>query len=170
MIKNSLLPKASLTNASLSQASITESAPRSKMAYGRAQQQKGFTLIEVMVALAILAVVAVAASRASSAYLRSVDILKTRTLAHFVAQNTAADLRINQTWLSDDQTKKVSEQGREWQVVMTVGDTMTPAINKVTIAVAPIVDGTVQNSVTDLTVMVSKANTASTTDLRGAGQ
>lgn len=164
------LPKGSLSKGCLSQTSLTQSVPRSKIAYGRTQQQSGFTLIEVMVALAILAVVAVAASRASSAYLRSVDILKTRTLAHFVAQNTAADLRINQTWLSDNQTKKVSEQGREWQVVMTVGETMTPAINKVTIAVAPIVDGTVQNSVTDLTVMVSKANTASTTDLRGAGQ
>lgn len=180
MTKKPILPKDSLPKSSLSQASLSkgclsqtslsQSAPRSKIAYGRAQQQSGFTLIEVMVALAILAVVAVAASRASSAYLRSVDILKTRTLAHFVAQNTAADLRINQTWLSDNQTKKVSEQGREWQVVMTVGETMTPAINKVTIAVAPIVDGTVQNSVTDLTVMVSKANTASTTDLRGAGQ
>ena len=61
------------------------------------RSERGFTLIEVMVALAILAVVAVAASRASSAYLSSVDILKTRTLAHFVAQNAAADLRIQQT-------------------------------------------------------------------------
>ena len=62
--------------------------------------ESGFTLIEVMVALAILAVVAVAASRASSAYLSSVDVLRTRTLAHFVAQNAAADLRIQETWLT----------------------------------------------------------------------
>lgn len=55
--------------------------------------ESGFTLIEVMVALAILAVVAVAASRASSAYLSSVETLRTRTLAHFVAQNAASDLK-----------------------------------------------------------------------------
>ena len=55
----------------------------------KSKHESGFTLIEVMVALAILAVVAVAASRASSAYLSSVDILRTRTLAHFVAQNAA---------------------------------------------------------------------------------
>lgn len=117
--------------------------------------QGGFTLIEVMVALAILAVAAVAASRASSAYLRSVETLKTRTLAHFVAQNTAADLRINQTWLTSDQRKKVSEQGEEWQVVMSVSDTMTPAVKSVRISVAPIVEGESKNTVTDLTVMIS---------------
>lgn len=143
--------------------------PRSNIAKLRSQPQSGFTLIEVMVALAILAVVAVAASRASSAYLRSVDILRTKTLAHFVAQNAAADLRINETWLSDDQSKKITEQGREWQVVMTVEKTMTPAINKVTISVAPIVEDSVKNSVTDLTVMVSRGGKGSNTDLRGAG-
>lgn len=117
--------------------------------------QRGFTLIEVMVALAILAVVAVAASRASAGYLRSVETLKTRTLAHFVAQNAAADLRINKTWLSGDQSQRVSEQGRDWQVLMSVGKTMTPVVNKVTISVAPIEDGVVKNNVTDLTVMIS---------------
>lgn len=119
-------------------------------------QQVGFTLIEVMVALAILAVVAVAASRASSAYLRSVETLRTRTLAHFVAQNTASELQIQQIWLSGDQRKKVSAQGGEWQVVLRVSDTMSPSIKAVNIAVAPIEDGVVKNTATDLTVMISQ--------------
>ena len=97
------------------------------------RRESGFTLIEVMVALAILAVVAVAASRASSAYLSSVDILRTRTLAHFVAQNAAAD----------------------WQISMTVGDAITPALKEVNIAVSPIIDGQTRTSVTDITVMLS---------------
>lgn len=118
------------------------------------RRESGFTLIEVMVALAILAVVAVAASRASSAYLRSVDILRTRTLAHFVAQNTAAELRIQDTWLSANQTQMVSAQGREWQVAMTVNNSISPALKQINISVAPVIDGQARAAVTDIDVLL----------------
>ncbi len=119
------------------------------------KHENGFTLIEVMVALAILAVVAVAASRASSAYLSSVDILRTRTLAHFVAQNAAADLRIQESWLTANKTQTINAQGRDWQVTMTVSDAITPALKKVNIAVAPIIDGQPRTVVTDINIMLS---------------
>ena len=119
------------------------------------QRESGFTLIEVMVALAILAVVAVAASRASSAYLSSVDVLRTRTLAHFVAQNAAADLRINETWLTENRTQTVNAQGRDWQVTMTLADTLTPALKEVHITVAPMIDGQARPVVTDINMMLS---------------
>ena len=119
------------------------------------KHESGFTLIEVMVALAILAVVAVAASRASSAYLSSVDVLRTRTLAHFVAQNAAADLRIQETWLTANRTQTINAQGRDWQVVMTVNDAITPALKEVNIAVAPIIDGQTRTAVTDINVILS---------------
>lgn len=121
------------------------------------KHESGFTLIEVMVALAILAVVAVAASRASSAYLSSVDVLRTRTLAHFVAQNAAADLRIQETWLTANRTQTINAQGRDWQVVMTVNDAITPALKEVNIAVAPIIDGQTRTTVTDINVILSNA-------------
>ncbi|MBE8608514.1 type II secretion system minor pseudopilin GspI [Psychrobacter sp. FME2] len=121
------------------------------------KHESGFTLIEVMVALAILAVVAVAASRASSAYLSSVDVLRTRTLAHFVAQNAAADLRIQETWLTANRTQTINAQGRDWQVVMTVSDAITPALKEVNIAVAPIIDGQTRTAVTDINVILSNA-------------
>lgn len=117
-------------------------------------REGGFTLIEVMVALAILAVVAVAASRASSAYLNSVDILRTRTLAQFVAQNAAADLRIQKTGLTANRSQKINAQGREWQVDMTVSNSVTPALKNVNIAVAPIIDGQTRTAVTDIDVVL----------------
>ena len=121
------------------------------------KREHGFTLIEVMVALAILAVVAVAASRASSAYLSSVDVLRTRTLAQFVAQNAAADLRIQDTWLTTNKTQTINAQGRDWQVTMTVANAITPALKQVNIAVAPIIDGQTGSAVTDINVMLSNA-------------
>lgn len=132
-----------------------------KPAASTRQAERGFTLIEVMVALAILAVVAVAASRASSAYLSSVDVLKTRTLAHFVAQNAAADLRIQQTWLTANSTQTINAQGRDWQVLMSVANTLSPALKEVNISVAPIIDGETRRVVTDITVIISNPETAS---------
>jgi len=110
-----------------------------------------------MVALAILAVVAVAASRASSAYLSSVEVLRTRTLAHFVAQNVAADLRIQESWLTANSTQTMDTQGRTWQVVMTVNSTLSPALKEVNISVAPIIDGQVRSAVTDIDVILGNA-------------
>ena len=121
------------------------------------KHERGFTLIEVMVALAILAVVAVAASRASSAYLSSVDVLRTRTLAQFVAQNAAADLRIQDTWLTANKTQTINAQGRDWQVRMTATDAITPALKQVNIAVTPIIDGQTRSAVTDINVILSNA-------------
>ncbi|OLF36154.1 type II secretion system minor pseudopilin GspI [Psychrobacter sp. Cmf 22.2] len=121
------------------------------------KREGGFTLIEVMVALAILAVVAVAASRASSAYLSSVEVLRTRTLAHFVAQNAAADLRIQESWLTANSTQTMDAQGRTWQVAMTVNNTLSPALKEVNISVAPIIDGQVRSAVTDIDVILGNA-------------
>ncbi len=136
---------------------LAENTPSSSkpMITSISKRESGFTLIEVMVALAILAVVAVAASRASSAYLNSVDVLRTRTLAHFVAQNAASDLRIQETWLTTNSTQAITAQGRDWQVAMTVADTLTPALKEINITVAPIVDGQARTVVTDINVMVS---------------
>lgn len=154
MIRLSKLPVNFSTKASEDVPSKSSSKPLSKSSL-KSTRESGFTLIEVMVALAILAVVAVAASRASSAYLSSVDILRTRTLAHFVAQNAAADLQIQESWLTANRTQTLNAQGRDWQVVMTVGDTISPALKQVTIAVAPIIDGQTGRAVTDIKVVLN---------------
>lgn len=139
----------------LKTAPTTTVADHSSLTPTASKRESGFTLIEVMVALAILAVVAVAASRASSAYLNSVDVLQTRTLAHFVAQNAAADLHIQKTWLTANRTQAVTAQGRDWQVAMIVANTLSPALKEVNITVAPIVDGQARTVVTDISVIIS---------------
>lgn len=81
--------------------------------------EQGFTLIEVMVALAILAVVAVTAARTSMGYLQTFDGMKQRTLAHFVAQNAAVQLKLNDAWLTAPKTEKIQQQGKTWQISYT---------------------------------------------------
>lgn len=119
--------------------------------------QKGFTLLEVMVALTILSVVAISASQASRSYINSVGNMKMRTLANYVAQNTVSELHIQQTWLDSQTTKQLEAQGEIWQVVITpTDDPNIKTLKHIRVAVAPIKDGQVKNTVVTLDSVLTK--------------
>jgi general secretion pathway protein I len=73
-------------------APLTVKFPRDSFAAGRAQ--RGFTLIEVLVALAIVAVALLAALRAVGAMAQNNAELRMRLLAQISAENRIAELRI----------------------------------------------------------------------------
>lgn len=119
--------------------------------------QKGFTLLEVMVALTILSVVAISASQASRSYINSVGNMKMRTLANYVAQNTVSELHIQQTWLDSQTTKQLEAQGETWQVVITpTDDPNIKTLKHIRVAVAPVKDGQVKNTVVTLDSVLTK--------------
>jgi len=122
------------------------------------QHQQGFTLLEVMVALAILAVVAISASQASRSYVQSVDNMKTRTFGYYVAQNILAELRVQKTWLTASDTRQIASQGRQWQVVISPQTTQTSQgfVQPIHIRVAPIVDGSPKKDVVDIDAVLVK--------------
>lgn len=65
----------------------------------RAKQRAGFTLVEVLVALAIIAIALLAAMRAAGQGTNNVGELRSRLLAGWVAENLLAEHRARRDWL-----------------------------------------------------------------------
>lgn len=99
-------------------------------------RSKGFTLLEVMVALAIFAVVALALSKVSRQYAQSTENATLRTQAMFVAQNEAALMTINQQVLQGSASSQITAQGQTWQVDKTAQSTISPKVQRIEIRVA----------------------------------
>ena len=115
-------------------------------------KSKGFTLLEVMVALAIFAVAAVALTKVAMQYTQSTSNAILRTKAQFVAMNEVALMEINQEWLQGTQSKQVASQGETWQIDKSAQSTVSPNVQKVDLQVS-LYDsdkGKVQNGITHL--------------------
>lgn len=98
---------------------------------------RGFTLIEVMVALAILAVALAAASRASAMMADSSTELRQRLLASWVAQNRLAELQARRVWRDAGTHEGEAEQaGLKMTWRETVSATPNPAFRRIEISVS----------------------------------
>ena len=99
---------------------------------------KGFTLLEVMVALAIFAVAAIAVTKVGMNFTQSIGQMNDRTFAHFVAMNELAALEINGSWPEGTGEKIVDEQGQQWQVSHQVYSTISENVSRIEIIVATV--------------------------------
>lgn len=98
---------------------------------------RAFTLIEVLVALAILAVALAAGMRAVAQSADAATSLKMRTLALWVAQNRLAQAQLDDPWpargtASGDEIQAGTRLA--WRE--TVSDTPNPAFRKIEIVVS----------------------------------
>lgn len=69
------------------------------MAKSRCARRKGFTLVEVLVALAIVSIALLSALRAAGQGTNNVGELRSRLLAGWVAENLLAEHRARADWL-----------------------------------------------------------------------
>ncbi len=102
----------------------------------RAARCEGFTLIEVLVALFILAIALAAVMRNLTGAITTTGALRDRTLALWVAENrlTRAEAIVHWPPLGRRHTK-AREDGRRFRVVTKVVTTPLPEIRRVRITV-----------------------------------
>lgn len=79
-------------------------------------RKKGFTLVEVLVALAVLTIALAAVMRALSQGIDTSSSLRDRAIAMWVAQNRLVTHQIKKEWPGLDTTEGTSTMGgREWR-------------------------------------------------------
>jgi len=103
---------------------------------------RGFTLIEVMVALSVFSLAALAALQAASGHLTGLSALQDKTFAQYVASNRLAELSLENQWPLEDKRRGQQEQaGVTWYWQQQVAETVTPNVVAVTVTVMKKQDG-----------------------------
>lgn len=102
----------------------------------RASRTRGFTMIEVLVALAIIAIALAASLRAVGALASSEADLHRRLLAGWSADNTLAQLRLSHTWPDIGEQQFDCSQGNlQLLCVERVSATPNPVFRRVEVSV-----------------------------------
>ena len=104
----------------------------------RADGSRGFTLIEVMVALAVFSLAVLALIRLEGATARGASILDDTLVANLVARNVAIDAVTEGKVPTSGRTSGVEvNAGRPWQWTRIVAPTGDARIVRIDVAVSP---------------------------------
>jgi general secretion pathway protein I len=113
--------------------------------FSRPLKQAGFTLLEVMIALAIFAVVSGALIRNAAQTVSQTAIVQQRTVAYWVAENqlneTRGQPRNEDSFPSLGSDRfSVTMAGQDWEVLMDVESTDNPDMRRLIVSVSPASD------------------------------
>ncbi len=96
----------------------------------------GFTLLEVLVALLVLAIALVALVRTAALEARALAQVRDATLAQWVAANVLAEVRLSEARPAPGRRRGDAEMGgRRWRWVLDVATTEEPSIQRLDVAV-----------------------------------
>ena len=124
----------------------------------------GFTLVELMVALVVVATVATTVYTRSSDTIGQIALLERRTLARWVAENEIERARLARhaareeaiPLASGSTRRRVTLGGREWSVVATANTTSHPWLRRVQYTVFAIEDGDEVGPVDGITAFIGQ--------------
>lgn len=96
------------------------------------KNEDGFSLIEALVALAVLAIATVGLIRTVEAHIDSTRAMEQRSAAQWVAENRLAELELGLSGAD-----QVEMMGQQWRVAVAAKRTDDPEIQQVLIQVYP---------------------------------
>jgi general secretion pathway protein I len=98
--------------------------------------RRGFTLIEVLIALAVVALALLGLTRVAALQVRDFDALRERTLAGWVAANVLEETRLAAAMPSTGRSDgRVELAARSWRWTRDVSTTPDPSVRRVDIKV-----------------------------------
>ena len=106
---------------------------------------RGFTLVELLVALVVVAMTAMTVSSAVGNIVSQTYVLERRAVAHWVAENQLARARLSRVNNVDPvatgrNTERVVMSGRTWRINQEISETTHPWLRRVDIEVFEVVD------------------------------
>ncbi|WP_444931150.1 type II secretion system minor pseudopilin GspI [Microbulbifer sp. SSSA002] len=99
--------------------------------------QRGFTLVEVLIALVIFGVIAASVLQAMQRSVRQQRVMEDRLAANWVAQQVLSQVRVQNPWPPvGEQKDQVSLGQREWEVSARVEATTNERLRHIIIEVS----------------------------------
>ncbi len=102
---------------------------------GKRRLQRGFTLLEMMVAMTILAVGMGAIIKASAGSARNASILRDKEVARWVALNKLTEMQVLQEWSTKGKKGEVNMLNATWYWSTRIQNVQDPDLRRIDVEV-----------------------------------